>query len=103
MRFDRALVTNSICGTSRAVVLTGMYSHANGVLDNVGEFDGSQATFPKLLQAAGYETAAFGKWHLKSAPTGFDRWEVLPGQGHYYNPDLRTAGGTARRDPRRLA
>jgi len=98
MRFDRALVTNSICAPSRAVVLTGMYSHANGVLDNVGEFDGSQATFPKLLQAAGYETAAFGKWHLKSAPTGFDRWEVLPGQGHYYNPDLRTAGGTVRRD-----
>ncbi len=97
LRFDRALVTNSICAPSRAVVLTGKYSHLNGVLDNELAFDGSQQTFPKLLQGAGYETAAFGKWHLKSEPTGFDRWEVLPGQGNYYNPDLRTPGGTIRR------
>jgi arylsulfatase A-like enzyme len=98
MRFDRALVTNSICAPSRAVILTGMYSHHNGVRDNVDDFDGSQSTFPQLLQARGYQTAAFGKWHLKSEPTGFDTWEVLPGQGHYYNPDLRTPAGTVRRE-----
>lgn len=94
MIFDRALVTNSICAPSRAVILTGMYSHLNGVLDNRLEFDGSQQTFPKLLQAAGYQTAMIGKWHLKSDPTGFDHWEVLPGQGYYYNPDMKIPGET---------
>ena len=89
MIFNQALVTNSICAPSRAVILTGKYSHLNTVRDNRDVFDGSQQTFPKLLQKAGYQTAIFGKWHLKSAPTGFDAWEVLPGQGHYYNPDFR--------------
>ena len=97
MRFDRALVTNSICAPSRAVILTGKYSHLNGVLDNRLRFDGSQPTFPKLLQAAGYQTAIFGKWHLKTAPTGFDAWEVLPGQGDYYNPDMRVGPDDTRR------
>lgn len=96
MRFDRCLVTNSICAPARAVILSGKYSHLNGVLDNRLEFDGSQQTFPKLLQGAGYQTAIIGKWHLKSDPTGFDYWEVLPGQGAYYNPDLRTAAGPTR-------
>jgi len=99
MRFDRALVTNSICAPSRAVIQTGRYSHLNGVRDNSDVFDGGQLTFPKLLRAAGYQTAIVGKWHLKSVPTGFDYWEVLPGQGEYYNPDLLTsvADTTARR------
>ena len=94
MRFDRATVTNSICGPSRAVIQTGKHSHINGMRDNVVEFDGTQQTLPKLLQQAGYETAMIGKWHLKSEPTGFDYWQVLPGQGHYYNPDFRTPEGT---------
>lgn len=98
IRFERALVTNSLCAPSRAAILTGLYGHANGVRDNVSEFDGRQPTLPKMLRTAGYQTAAFGKWHLKSEPTGFDRWEVLPGQGHYYNPDLRTPEGTVRRE-----
>ncbi len=93
MRFDRCLVTNSICAPSRAVILTGKYSHVNGVLDNRIAFDGSQETFPKLLQQNGYQTALVGKWHLKSDPTGFDHWMVLPGQGFYYNPELRSADG----------
>ena len=58
-------------------------------------FDGSQQTFPKLLQKAGYSTAMIGKWHLGSDPTGFDHWEILPGQGSYYNPEFINKGGQA--------
>jgi arylsulfatase A-like enzyme len=89
MRFDRCLVNNSLCGPSRASILTGTYSHINGFYNNSGDrFDGSQITFPKLLQKAGYQTAVIGKWHLESDPTGFDHWEILPGQGVYYNPPM---------------
>ena len=89
MRFDRCLVPNSICGPSRATVLTGKYSHSNGFYNNTNSrFDGSQSTMPKLLQAAGYQTAIVGKWHLESDPTGFDYWEILSGQGIYYNPPM---------------
>jgi arylsulfatase A-like enzyme len=90
MRFNRCLVTNSISGPCRAVILTGKYSHLNGFLANEGQkpFDGSQQTFPKLLQKAGYNTAMIGKWHLMSDPTGFNHWDILPGQGFYYNPDF---------------
>lgn len=97
MRFDRCLVTNSICGPSRATILTGKYSHLNGFMTNeTAEFDGSQQTFPKILRKAGYQTAVIGKWHLGSEPTGFDHWEILPGQGSYYNPDFKTVTGTHR-------
>ncbi len=93
MRFDRCLVTNSICGPSRATILTGKYSHKNGFLtNNRGHFDGSQMTFPKLLQGVGYQTAMIGKWHLVSDPTGFDYWHILPGQGVYYNPPMIRMG-----------
>ena len=89
MRLDRCLVTNSICGPSRATVLTGKYSHKNGFYNNSNsKFDSSQITAPKLLQAAGYQTAVIGKWHLISDPTGFDFWQILPGQGVYYNPPM---------------
>lgn len=89
MRFDRCLVTNSICGPSRATILTGKYSHLNGFYNNSNSrFDSSQTTFPKLLQQAGYATAIVGKWHLVSDPTGFDYWHILPGQGLYYNPPM---------------
>jgi N-acetylglucosamine-6-sulfatase len=84
---------NSICAPSRAAVLTGKHSHANGQMTNKETFDGSQPTFPKLLQETGYETALIGKWHLRSDPTGFDYWDVLPGQGKYYNPDFISADG----------
>ncbi len=93
MRFDRCFVTNSICGPSRAVILTGKYSHLNGFRTNGDSFDGSQQTVAKLLQGAGYQTAVIGKWHLKSEPTGFDYWHVLIGQGPYYNPKMRTTDG----------
>jgi arylsulfatase A-like enzyme len=89
MRFDRCLVPNSICGPARATILTGKYSHKNGFYNNSNSrFDGSQTTFPKLMQAAGYQTAIVGKWHLVSDPTGFDFWQILPGQGAYYNPPM---------------
>jgi len=98
VRFERSFCTNAICAPSRAVLLTGKYSHLNGVIDNVVAFDGTQETFPKILQRAGYETALFGKWHLKSDPTGFDYWNILPDQGHYYNPDFIDMGRTVRRE-----
>ncbi len=92
--FENCFCTNSICAPSRAVVLTGVHSHINGVLDNRQRFDTKQPTFTKLLQEAGYETAMIGKWHLKADPVGFDHWEILPGQGDYYNPVFRTPEGT---------
>lgn len=91
--FLRNTCGNSICAPSRASILTGKHSHANGQRFNGPVFDGGQETFPKLLQAAGYETALIGKWHLRSDPTGFDHWEILPGQGSYYNPDMYNAQG----------
>lgn len=93
MKFNRCLVTNSICGPSRATILTGKYSHINGFYNNSNSrFDGAQTTFPKLMQAAGYQTAMIGKWHLESDPTGFDFWQILPGQGVYYNPPMIKMG-----------
>lgn len=91
--FENMFVGNSICAPARATVLTGKHSHANGQLTNGQTFDGSQPTFPKMLQSSGYTTALIGKWHLKSAPTGFDHYEVLIGQGPYYNPTFRTDAG----------
>jgi len=90
--FRNSFVCNSISAPSRAALLTGKHSHANGHLDNRARFDSSQVTFPKLLQEAGYQTALIGKWHLKSDPTGFDYWNILPGQGMYYNPDFIEMG-----------
>ena len=92
MRFDRMFAVNSICTPSRATVLTGKYSHINGV-PVFNRFDGSQPTVAKYLQAAGYHTGIIGKWHLESDPTGFDKWTILPGQGDYFNPTFLEADG----------
>ena len=92
MRFNRCYVTNSICGPSRAVIQTGKYSHLNGFVRNGNRFNGDQQTFPKLLQANGYQTAVVGKWHLASTPQGYDYYDVLKGQGPYYNPPMVTEG-----------
>ncbi|MEE2967276.1 MAG: sulfatase/phosphatase domain-containing protein [Verrucomicrobiota bacterium] len=87
--FKNSFCANSICGPSRACILTGLHSHTNGFLDNNNSrFDGTQTTFPQLIQKEGYQTAMIGKWHLVSNPTGFNYWEILPGQGAYYNPDF---------------
>lgn len=99
VRFTNSFVANSLSGPSRACMLTGKHSCGNLFYDNTTcVFDNTQQTFPKLLQKAGYQTAVVGKWHLESMPTGFDYWEILPGQGDYYNPDFITqAGDTVRR------
>jgi len=91
MLFENCFVTNSICGPMRAVIQTGKYSHLNGFVRNGNKFDGTQQTFPKLLQKAGYQTAVIGKWHLGThmEPRGYDYSEVLTGQGAYYNPIMR--------------
>lgn len=92
VRFCNSFVGNSISGPSRAIMLTGKHSHANGFRNNSDRFDGGQQTYPKLLQNAGYETAIVGKWHLTSEPTGFNYWNILIGQGEYYNPTFINNG-----------
>ena len=98
MLFQNSFCTNSICGPSRAVIQTGKHSHKNGFMNNGNSFDWNQQTFPKLLQKAGYETAIYGKSHLKGKPQGYDDWKVLPGQGLYYNPDMITPKGKVKID-----
>ena len=92
MRFDKCFCVNSICSPSRATILTGKYSHLNGV-PTFNLFDGSQPTVAKYLQKAGYYTGMIGKWHLGGTPTGFDFWEILPGQGVYFNPAFINSTG----------
>lgn len=91
-RFDKGFVTNSICAPSRAVMLTGKHSFINGKVDNIQDFNWDQDNFAKQLQTAGYQTAMVGKIHLRGLPQGFDYSAVLPGQGHYYNPDFLING-----------
>nr|WP_236636871.1 sulfatase [Sinomicrobium sp. N-1-3-6] len=86
--FRNNFCTNSICGPSRAVILTGKHSHRNGFRKNGERFDGSQPTLPKYLKKEGYRTAMIGKWHLHGSPTGFDYWDMLNDQGNYYNPEF---------------
>jgi arylsulfatase A-like enzyme len=97
MRFDACFCTNSICTPSRATILTGTYSHVNGVTTLATPWDARQPTFVTALHAAGYQTAIVGKWHLGHGgihdPVGFDHWAVLPDQGEYHDPTFLTAGG----------
>ena len=93
MLFENSFCTNSICGPSRAVIMSGKHSHKNGFMNNGNSFDWNQQIFPKILRAAGYHTALYGKSHLKGKPQGFDSWAVLPGQGDYYNPAMLTPKG----------
>ena len=92
MRLDSCLCTNSICVPSRASILTGEYSHVNGVYTLSDRLDPRRQNVAKLLRSAGYQTAMIGKWHLKEEPSGFDYWNVLPGQGRYHNPVLKEKG-----------
>ena len=96
MLFTHAFVTNSICAPSRAAILTGQFGHLNGVMTNAEPLHPATVTFPALLRDAGYETALFGKWHLKVEPQGFEHYEILAGQGPYYNPVLHSAADSVR-------
>ncbi|WP_394747949.1 sulfatase family protein [Spongiimicrobium salis] len=91
--FTNACVSNSICAPSRATILTGKHTHINGKIDNQMPFDTTQVTFPQLFQQAGYQTAMFGKLHFGNNPKGVDEFMILPGQGHYINPDFITQKG----------
>jgi len=91
--FTNACVSNSICAPSRATILTGKHTHLNGKIDNKMPFDTTQVTFPQLFQEAGYQTAMFGKLHFGNSPKGVDEYMILPGQGHYINPDFITPRG----------
>jgi arylsulfatase A-like enzyme len=92
MMFTNCFCTNSICSPSRATILTGKYSHKNGVYILNQNFDSTQVTSNKVLHDAGYQTAVFGKWHLKSTPAGFDDFKVLREQGRYQDPEFVEKG-----------
>lgn len=87
---NNAFCTNSICVPSRASILSGQYSHLNGVYDLNGAYSPDSINVAKLMQKAGYNTAIIGKWHLKKEPSGFDHYLVLPGQGRYMDPILKS-------------
>ncbi|MDN5852667.1 MAG: sulfatase-like hydrolase/transferase, partial [Actinomycetia bacterium] len=105
VRFDNCFATNSLCAPSRASLLTGTYSHVNGVSTLATPIDAAQPTFISQLKKAGYRTAMVGKWHMGDGeghnPEGFDYWDVLIGQGEYHDPrflsqeGLRTVPGYA--------
>ena len=100
MRLDAVYCTNSICSPSRASILTGTYSHMNGVSSIWTEMDYRVPTFIDVLHGDGYKTAMFGKWHLgehgRSLPRGFDAWKIFPGQGDYVDPEMIDANGAAK-------
>ena len=91
MRFANCFAVNAICTPSRAAIITGKYSHKNGVTV-FNRMDPDQWTVAKELQKAGYHTGMIGKWHLQSDPQGFDYWSILPGQGVYHDPQFITMG-----------
>ncbi len=93
--FENCVCGNPLSGPSRAIVLTGKFSHANRYFSNEysPDFDGKQETLPKVMARAGYQSAILGKWHLGGRPVGFDHFDILPGHGRYYNPEFISPKG----------
>lgn len=95
-RFKNMFVTTSLCSPSRASFLSGLYAHAHGVLDNFTDYPQDLPSFPRRLQAAGYETAYIGKWHMGEQSDeprpGFDYWASHRGQGQYYDTTFNING-----------
>jgi len=91
-RFSNVFCTNSICVPSRASILTGQYSHVNGITTLNGKLPAQQQYLATAMKQAGYETAMIGKWHLAAEPGAFDHYAVLKGQGNYFNPTFRVRG-----------
>lgn len=87
---NNVFCTNSICVPSRATILTGQYSHENNVFTLADSLQPQQDNIAKHIKQAGYQTALIGKWHLKAEPAGFDYYNVLSRQGHYWDPTMRT-------------
>ena len=96
MLFENSFCGNSICTPSRGTVMTGLHSHKNGIVHLGGALDPDGPSWPKALHKSGYTTAVFGKWHMKTKPSGFDAWEVFSGQGNYYNPEVFGPKGSRR-------
>ncbi|SHJ43162.1 Arylsulfatase A [Arenibacter nanhaiticus] len=86
---NNVFCTNSICTPSRASILTGQYSHKNEVYTLNEPLPRNHPNLARTLSQNGYETAVIGKWHLVGQPEGFDYFNVLPGQGRYWNPILK--------------
>ena len=97
MRFDNFVCANSICSPSRASILTGQYSHKNGVTGLGGAINDDSPQYPELLKEVGYQTFLVGKWHLKSLPKGYDKYMVVKGQGSYFDPTFNGSEGTWKR------
>ena len=92
VRLSNCFCANSICTPSRATIMTGQYSHKNGITTLRGEIPADRQTLALEMKKAGYTTAVVGKWHLKAEPAAFDFYTVLPGQGSYFNPIFRVRG-----------
>jgi len=92
MRFNNCFNVVSLCGPSRAAILSGRYSIHNRYMQNGNSFKRDQVSFPKLLQQAGYETAVIGKWHLVTQPAGFDYYNVIPYQGKFFDCKMKETG-----------
>jgi N-acetylglucosamine-6-sulfatase len=97
VHFKNSFCTTSLCSPSRASILSGLYAHRHGVSNNFTEYPGDMPSWPRALQAAGWETAYFGKYHMgeenDERRPGFDTFVTHKGQGKYFDTEFRFDGG----------